>query len=229
MKKILVTLLVISVLVLIFIHLTIHRFLGFYYVFLIGGVGSYIWKNRVSLEKKFVAWNIGGFKKFMTFGVAMILVEETFAGFFLNLGVHNDLMSFVKVILQCWALNIFALPGFMIAWYLLMRHYVYTRMEIFVLVGIFGLYSEKIYAQISTFPFIVPFLLLPTMVTYVVIIAPSVMSFREYGTIVLPKYIKYFLGLFIPFLCSVPLIGILSILLKFFPWMFPLEFVNINF
>lgn len=226
MRALFISLLTLSILLANFAYMVNHRYLGFYYILLLGVVGTYIWRNRVSIEEKLVAWDIGPFKKFLFLGIGMILLEETFAGFSLNLGVHNSLPAFIKVILQCWALNLFALPGFIIAWYLLLKRYVYTRMEVFVLVGLFGLYSEKIYKYIVTFPLMALFLLLPTMVTYAVIISPSVMSFRNFGTKVLPWYQRYLLGIIIPFLVSIPFIAILFVLMAHHPELFPLEFIH---
>jgi hypothetical protein len=227
MPKALIFLLIVSTIAVNVIDIALaHRFLGFYYILWVGGVGWYIWRHKEKLEERLVAWNMGGFKKFLLLGIIMILIEETFAGFSLNLGVHTSLWSFVKVILQCYALNLFALPGFIIAWYILLRKVVYTRKEVFVLVGLFGLYSEKIYTYVFVFPLAALFLILPTMFTYAVIIAPSIMSFRGMGTKTLPSALRYTFGLILPFIVSVPFIGVLFILMKHFPGAFPLEFIH---
>ena len=229
MPKALIFLLIVSTIVFNFIDIALAlSFLVFYYIFWGGGWGWYIWRHKEKLEERLVAWNMGGFKKFLLLGIIMILIEETFAGFSLNLGVHTSLWSFVKVILQCYALNLFALPT-LFFYTTLFRESEERRVGksvVFVLVGLFGLYSEKIYTYVFVFPLAALFLILPTMFTYAVIIAPSIMSFRGMGTKTLPSALRYTFGLILPFLVSVPFIGVLFILMKHFPGAFPLEFIH---
>ncbi|MCA9357151.1 hypothetical protein KC872_02980, partial [Candidatus Kaiserbacteria bacterium] len=119
-----------------------------------------------------------------------------------------------NITLQFYANNLLLLPGFIIAWYFLLKKINYTKREVFILVGIFGLFAEKtILHVILIFPFGLA-LVLPTMFTYMGIIAPSLLSLKQVGTKELSKTLRYALGLLLPILCSVPFLIIHTILVQ---------------
>jgi hypothetical protein len=221
MQKTILVLLVISIVLLNVIFISEGRFLGFYYIFWLGAVGMYVWKNRISIEQKLSSWNIGRFKKFILLGVFMILLEEIFAGISMHLGVTWTTLGFVIGILQFWALNIFALPGFIIGWYLLLSRIQYSRKEVFILVGIFGLWSEKVFIHVTENPIAGTLLILPTMFTYALIIAPSIMSLSIREIKKIPWVFRYILGLTVPFIVSIPFVGAVLYLRAHFPGVFP--------
>lgn len=222
MQKIVLLLLVLSLIFLTLISLNAHHFLALYYVVWVGGIGSFIWKNRQQIEDVLAAWKVRRFQKFLFLGVIMVLLEETFAGISMHLATSRDIHYLIVGVLQFWTFNLLALPGFIIAWYLLLVRFYYTRKEVFVLVGLFGLFAESVGAKIIANPIAGAALILPTMFSYVIIITPSVMSFRknEEGK-QLPPSLRYMLGCIVPIIVSLPFIYILSILKIHFPDMFP--------
>jgi hypothetical protein len=222
MNKTLLILLVVSVLLLNFIALVAgHSFMPLYYVLWLGIIGTYFWRNRVRIEEKLVSWNAGSFRKFVSLGIGMILLEEIFAGFSMHLASAKSVSALLIGILQFWAFNLLALPGFIVGWYFLLRRFAYSKREIFILVGIFGLFSEKIYKFVLTSPVMAVLLILPTMFTYMLIITPSVLSFRGGAAKALPGPVRYALGFFVPLIFSIPFVLLLSYLRAQYPFLFP--------
>lgn len=221
-QKIILILLAVSLIFLTLISINAKHFLALYYVVWIGGVGSLVWRYRLQLEEVLLSWSIGGFTKFLFLGIVMILAEETLAGISMHLAISRDLHYLLKGILQFWAFNILALPGFIIAWYILLSKFKYTRKEVFILVGLFGLFAESIGLKILGNPIAGMTLVLPTMFTYAIIVAPSVMSFNnsKEGKL-LSVFPRYVLGFILPIIASLPFIGILAILKNHFPDVFP--------
>lgn len=217
--RVMVYLLVLSIFLLNAIFLlSAQSLIGLYYLLWVGGVGTYIWKNHTRIEQKLASWSISSFKKFLFLGLCMILFEETLAGICLY-----PAGSIVRGIFQQYALNLLALPGMVIGWYLLMRRYHYSYKELCILIGLFGLYSEKTLIKATTFPYTMGILLLlPTMATYIIILTPSVLSYREK-----PKkqdasrLVRYVLGLLVPIIISLPFIAALTYLRSHFPDLFP--------
>ncbi len=222
MQKIVLILLVISLIFLTLISIDAKHFLALYYVVWVGGVGTLLWRYRVWLEEQLSSWNLDGFTKFLSLGVMMILAEEVLAGISMHLSISHDFHYLLKGIIQFWAFNLLALPGFIIAWYFLLSKFMYTRKEIFILVGLFGLFAESVGLKIIGNPVAGMTLVLPTMFTYAIIIAPSIMSFRKdkEGKL-LSVFPRYMLGFIVPIIISLPFIGILAILKSHFPDAFP--------
>ncbi|MCB9811143.1 hypothetical protein H6784_03310 [Candidatus Nomurabacteria bacterium] len=152
--------------------------------------------------------------KFIGLGILMIVIEETIASLAVNILSYPSPLELFNITLQFYANNLLLLPGFIIAWYFLLKKINYTKREVFILVGIFGLFAEKtILHVILIFPFGLA-LVLPTMFTYMGIIAPSLLSLKQVGTKELSKTLRYALGLLLPILCSVPFLIIHTILVQ---------------
>jgi hypothetical protein len=124
---------------------------------------------------------LGEFKKFYLLGVVAICIEETFAGISMHLATADSFGDILIGVRQFISFNLMALSGFVIGWYLLLKTFVYDRKEIFVLAGLFGLFAEKIYVHIFSIPIMGLLLILPTVFTYALIIAPSVVGHRGGG------------------------------------------------
>ena len=150
----------------------------------------------------------------------MVLCEEIIAGTAMNLGIADSVGDILLGIRQFIAFNILALPGFIIAWYILLKHCIYTRQEVFILSGIFGILSEKLFRHVD-YPIMIALLILPTMFTYAIIIAPSVMSYRGTGAKPRPKIVRYLLGIFFPFVVSIPFVLLVMYLRARYPEVFP--------
>ncbi len=195
-----------------------------YYVLWVIGVGGYVYRNHVALEQRFQSWNIGPFKKFMMLGIGVILTEEVFASTSMHLMRYvttGNFSTYFHDVSQFWALNLLALPGMIIAWYFLLRRYAYTKKEIFILAGLFGLFSEKIYLHVVAYPLFGWLLIVPTVFTYGVIISIPALSLNHTQGKQSHPIIRYTLGLIVPFIFSIPFIGILAYLFAQYPDAFP--------
>lgn len=225
MKKILLGLFFIilatSLFFLVLVSIASKQALALYYILWICGVGVCIWKKRDYIEQNLVSWNVSTYTKFILLGLGMILLEETIAGISMHLIIANDLTDIMRGVLQFWAFNLLALPGFIIAWSFLLSKIAYTRQEVFILVGLFGVFSEKTSFKIMAFPVAGLALVLPTMLTYMIIIAPSVMSFRGTTALPRPRWFKYTLGIVAPLVVSIPFVLVLTYLITHYSRMFP--------
>lgn len=196
-------------------------FLALYYIVWLFGVGTFFLKRQDRITQKLVAWKAGRFVKFMCLGLCMIVLEEIFAGISMHLAVAKSLTDILAGIVQFWAFNLLALPGFILGWYLLLRYIEYSRKEVFLLVGLFGLFSEKTLLHVMSMPVMGLLLVLPTMFTYMLIIAPSVVSFEPGSQRRLPRLLRYPLGLLFPIATSIPFVTLLIYLKQTYPDRFP--------
>jgi hypothetical protein len=184
---------------------------GFYYVIWLAFTGL-LWKNRERLESWLKSRNLPEFPLFLGLGLGMIIVEETIAGIVVNLLRVKSIGELLAAVPQYYANNLLLLPGFIIAWYLLLKRYAYSRAEVFALVGLFGIFSEKIYLYVLTIPIMGIPLLLPTMFTYIGIILPSLLSLRSPGARKWNRPARYLAGLVFPVIVSIPFILIHTLL-----------------
>jgi len=197
-----------------------HSFAALYYIFWVGGVGVFLWKKKASIEEKLKTWVLPSFPKFVLLGIGMILFEEMLASFSVNVSPALTVSSYTHFVLQYWATNLLTLAGFVIGWYLLLSRFQYTKKETLFFAGIFGLFAEKVIYWIFAMPLMGILLIIPTMFTYAIIITPSVLSIDMRIKRPLSAPIRYFLALLIPFLVSVPFIGILLYLMTVYPQVF---------
>lgn len=204
----------------------VKSFQPLYYVLWVIGVGGYVYRNHEALEQRFQRWNVGPFKKFLLLGIGAILTEEVFASTSMHLMRYittGNFSTYFHDVLQFWALNLLTLPGLIIGWYLLLKWFSYTRKEIFILAGLFGLYAEKIYQHIVAYPTIAWLLIVPTVFTYGVIVsipALSVDTMRGRNT---NSFVRYLLAFVIPFICIIPFIAIALYIKANHPELFPPE------
>lgn len=216
--KTILLLLVISVFLLSVIDIiSAHSFMAFYYIIWIGGVGSLVWKYRNEIEVKLNRWSLSPVYKFLILGFGMTLTEEALAAFSIHLSSSLTLASYLHFVSQFWATNMLALVGFVIGWWLLLSRFEYSRREVFIISGIFGLYAEHILRFLSAFPTAGVLLILPTIFTYGVIITPSLLSVRFSDKRKLPVVVRYILAPLALFLMSIPFVVILSFLMKSYP------------
>ena len=196
--------------------------MALYYLIWVLGFGTLIWKKKDWLETFLQKSSLPPAVTFITLGIAMILLEEAFASFAVNLSPALTLATYGVFLLKFWATNLFALPGFIIAWYILLTKFTYSRREVLFLVGLFGLFAEKIYFHIITIPIMGILLILPTMYTYAIIITPSLLSLHaeKLGQRKLNPIARYTLGFIFPIIISIPFIITVSILMTKYPQYF---------
>lgn len=178
---------------------------GLYYVIWLSFT-YLVWKKREPLRKKLQKSPFGSFLTFLLLGIMMILLEETFAGITVNLLSAPDLYTLLSKVPPYYENNLLLLPGFIIAWFILLKTYKYSQKEFFILIGLFGLFAEKIYIHVLTLPIIGIPLIPVTMLTYIGIILPSYLSLWNPWEKTLHPLLRYTLGFFFPILVSVPFI-----------------------
>ncbi len=186
---------------------------GFYYMVWLS-VFAYFWRKKELFAEYVQERGYGGFSLFYGLGLLMIVVEETFAGIAVNLLQSHTLLELFASIPQYYLNNVLLLSGFIVAWYFLIKNYRYSTREVFVLVGLFGLFSEKIYIHILTIPIMGIALVLPTMFTYMGIIAPSLVSATQKGTRELSRPVRYAVGILLPVIVSIPFVLVHAALSK---------------
>ena len=184
---------------------------GFYYVIWLAFIWL-LWKRRALLETWFQSQTLPDFFLFVGLGLIMVIIEETIAGIAVHLLSVKSPTELPVLVAQYYANNLLLLPGFIIAWYILLKRYEYSRTEVFTLVGLFGLFSEKIYIHVLTIPIMGIALLLPTMFTYIGIILPSVLSLPAQDARRHRNVIRYFTGLVFPIIMSMPFVFIHTLL-----------------
>lgn len=178
---------------------------GLYYVLWLGFF-AFFWKRKELFVEYVRKRGYRGFPLFYGLGLLMVLVEETFAGIAVNLLLSDTVIELLASITQYYLNNVLLLSGFIVAWYFLLKKYRYSNHEVFVLVGLFGLFSEKIYQHMLTVPVMGMALILPTMFTYIGIIAPSVVSAAAQEKTELSLPVRYTLGILVPVLVSIPFV-----------------------
>lgn len=196
---------------------------AFYYVVWIGGFGGLLWNYRAAVEKALQRWALHPLLKFLLLGYGAVLLEEILAAFSNNLTEGFSLPLFLLRISQFWAFNILAFTGLIVGWYVLLRYVRFSRREVFYLSGAWGVYAEHLYVHAFTNPIAFACLLLPTIFTYGVIMAPAMMSVRSSGTQTFPAFIKYCIAFTTIFTCSLLPTGLLLYLRASYPGIFPPE------
>lgn len=187
---------------------------GFYYVLWLSFFYFVFWRRQDRWQQKLGSIALSQPTLFISLGVLMILIEETFAAITVNILHVPSLGALLATVPQYYANNLLLLPGFVVAWYFLLKRYAFTRGEVFVLAGLFGLFAEKIYAHILSIPILGIPLVLPTMFTYFAILFPSLLSLQPGNQKSLNRFGKYLFGFMFPILVSLPFLLVHALLSK---------------
>jgi hypothetical protein len=187
----------------------------------LGLVGVPIWLGRRKLETRLRLWHIPGFLKFALLGYGMVLAEEVLAALCNNLSERFEPGLYLQRIGQFWAFNVLAFTGLIVGWYLLARFVGYSRTEMFYVVGIFGLYSERTFLVLPTNP--LAFVLFAPLIifTYGLILTPAMLSLPERRRRGWSFLVRYPLALLVPYICSILPVGLLMALRTAYPGWFP--------
>ncbi len=221
MKKILIYLLVISTIVINALLLPNGVTMPLYYIVWVLGVGWYLYKNYARVEALLRRLPINGFFRFLILGLTMVLFEEMIAGIVMKLPTATSVADIILSMQRYITMNFLILPGLVIGWYILLRLYQYSRVEVLVLSGLFGLFAEKVYSFGN--PLLIGLLILPTMATYAVIMTPALISYNGKEGAPKNRVFRYVLGFVVPFIVTMPFIGILTYLMTTYPMFFPPE------
>ncbi len=150
-------------------------------IFWLGGFGTFFLKYREQIVTRLVNWNVRQPTKFILLGYTTVLTEEFIVALVHALSEGLSLLRFGQLVLQFWAFNIFAFTGFIVGWCFLFRRFRYSATGLFLIVGAWGLFSEHTLTYLRTNTLVAIFLILPTMSTYNLIIAPPIASIDEFG------------------------------------------------
>jgi hypothetical protein len=225
-NKILLTWLVLSLIFWLFYFSVIEVSYNLLYYFFIIFVGIPVWKYRNKIKDNLFNWKLNKFAKFFILGYGAVLFEEIFAALTNHLSEGFNFELYLQRIGQFWLFNILAFTGFYFAWYFLLRRYKYTHGEVFILSGVFGLFSEGVLFAVFSNPVAVFFMAPMVVVVYGLMITPSLWSIGLIGKKEISSIIKYPLSLLVIFLFSIIPLLILQALRIRYPWLFPpVEFI----
>lgn len=199
----------------------------FYYALWLGCIGIPLWAWRSQLTKAGRELLPRATTRFLVLAYGMVVAEEIIAGFVHAAQEGLSLTPFATRAAQFSLFNLFAMSGLITAWTLLYRCYEYSQRESLFIIGIWGLYAERIINTLWFSPFSFLFFALPTAFSYALIMAPSIATANTSGRKRLPAIIRYALGLFLPFLLSIPFMLILNQVRSTHPGAFPpCEFID---
>lgn len=183
--------------------------------------GLPLWMYRQRVEAALQNWKASPALKFILLGYGMVLLEEVFAALFNHLTEGFQPLLYLVRVGQFWALNVLAFSGLILGWYFLLSRFRYSRLEAFMLVGAYGLFSERIYTQAFANPIAFLFFVAPTVFIYGQILSPSILSLERPGTRNLNVVLRWLMGLLFPFLVAIPFLLLLNSLRAWMPDFFP--------
>lgn len=198
-----------------------HSLIPLYYILFLGGFGIPFFVYRQSISRRLAQWDIPQPVKFIGLGYAIVLLEESIAALVHALTEGFSLPRFIQLAFQFWDFNLIAFTGFIVGLCFLLTRFRYSTRDIFFIVGIWGLYSEHTLTFLFSNPIIAISLILPTMSTYNLMIAPAVVSLTSMGERELSSWKKYLYSFLVLFLFSLIPILILSVLRSHLPGAFP--------
>jgi hypothetical protein len=159
--------------------------------------------------------------KYFSLAYSMVMMEEVFAALFNHLSEGINIFLLFQRITQFWAFNLIAFTGLILSTWILYNKFNYSFSEAFILVGIIGLISEKIFfllpGELLHFLIFAPI----TMMTYGIILTPALLSIGATTRPKLPIIIRAVIFIVIWFLFSIIPIQILIALRNAFPVLFP--------
>lgn len=198
-----------------------HSFISLYYAIWIGGFGVFFLAYQERIAPILRRWNMRPAIKFILLGYVAVLTEELVVALVHSLTEGFTLQGFTFRVFQFWAFNVFAFTGFIVGWYFLVRRFYYTATDLFILVGLWGLFSEHTLTFLRTNTIGALLLILPTMSTYNLIIAPAIASMSQVGEKRVSSWRKYLYTFIVLFAFSIVPLLLLAFLRAQFPGAFP--------
>lgn len=179
-SRVLITLLCLSILIFNFYtFFVLHSYVALYPVLWLGGFGLIFLHYRARIEACIKKFPHSPFIKFILLGYGAVLLEEAIAAFVHALTEGFTFQGYTLLLFQFWAFNLLAFTGFIFGWYVLLRRFQYTKSDIFLLAGGWGLFTEHIFSSIFRSPIGALLLILPTMYTYNLILLPALLSLPD--------------------------------------------------
>lgn len=198
----------------------------YFYIWTVGA-GLTLWVFRDRLRVRLQSSKGRPVRRYVLLGYAMVLSEEIVAAFVNNLSEGFSPHLFAIRILQFWAINLLAFSGWIIAWSWMSRWFLFSLRERFYLSGLWGLFAEKTIFYLFTNPLAFFFTAPLEMLTYGIILAPANLSVPAAGSMKSLRWARYAAAFVLPYLLSLPFLGVLVVLRTLFPWAFPpLKFIS---
>lgn len=196
-------------------------FIFLYYLVFVGLGGFLFIQNSEKIKELLQRSAIPRLALFAIVGYLMVLFEESIVGAVHAITEGLTLSSLIERVGEFWLFNIFAFTGFIFAWYVASRRFPYTRGEIFLLSGVWGLYAEHIFTQFASSPAMAILLILPTMCSYALISAPMLLIFEGRHRSKGGRLRRYAFVVILMLALSLPPIALLKDLRNRFPHAFP--------
>jgi hypothetical protein len=199
------------------------------YIFMVFGLWLWCFRNRIIAILQ--NWRIVAWRKFFLLAYGMVLFEEVFAALLNHLSEGFNFWVYLQRIAQFWAFNVLAFTGLIFATWFLFTKIQYSLKEMLFLIGLTGLYSERIIFLVQT-EFLAFIIFAPIILfTYGFILSPALMSINinmcQRRT--LPIFLRYALMIFTWFLFSIPPFWLLGILRLNYSFLFPsCQFIPCN-
>ena len=214
--------LMISVLLLnLFSIFVTHNFTFLYYVIWLGVFGFLFLKYQGIIGDFLVRIHIPHFLKFVILGYGSVFLEEVIVALVHALTEGFSLSRFFELVSQFYIFNFIAFTGFILCWYFLIKYIRYSKIDLFLIVGMWGLFSEHVFGFIFSNFVMGMLLVLPTMSTYNLIIAPALLGAAKNSAKEISVWKRYVYSFLILFISSIPFIVLLVLLRSHFPAVFP--------
>jgi len=192
----------------------------YYYVWLIVfGLPLWFFRDKASATVK--NWKLNRHIKFFLLAYGVVLLEEIFAALLNNMSEGFSVWLFFQRVGQFWFFNILAFTGLIFAVWFLYNRFEYSFAEMFSLVGLTGVYSERIIfyipAEWQVFIVFAPIVVF----TYGLILSPAMLSVEVGSRKRLNLLLRFTLMLGAWYLFSQVPVFLLSILRGNYPFLFP--------
>ncbi len=165
--------------------------------------------------------NIGLCTFYYILGYGAVFLEETIVAFVHSLSEGFAFYRFLQLISQFWLFNFFAFTGFIIGSYFLVKRFRYSALDLFLIIGAWGLFSEHIFSFLVSNAIAGLLLVLPTMSTYNLVIAPAILSVSKGDAKDVSIWKRYVYSFLLLLVLSIPFIILLASLRSHFPTIFP--------
>lgn len=149
----------------------------------------------------------------------MVLFEEVIAALINNINEGFSLDLFFIRVLQFWFFNVLGFSGVIIAMFLCSHFRLLEKREFIVLIALFGIYAEHVFAQGN--PIVILVYAPVTIFTYYLIYSPAISLLEKREARKMNRLLRYLISAFIVFILSVPFVITISELRQNFPGLFP--------
>jgi len=156
-------------------------------------------------------------------GFLAVIAEETLVALLYSIEEGFSVSLWMVRAGQFIFFNVFAFAGLVLGFYPVVRFGRLSLRAMFLMIGIWGLFSEGIIPMFGSNPIAAVILFLPTMLVYFTIFLPAYLSMPDYGTHrrFVPTLLSILAGWLLCVLLSIPFLTVLGNLRTSSPDIFP--------